>query len=73
MFNGYPNRLSPKSLKSIDIELVNDNDTTLPKKFDILHMVGGVVNSTKKKKNLFLQEYDRKLHPSNGHIEHEAV
>ena len=41
-----------------------------PKKFAILHIVGGVVNSTK---HLFLQEYDRKLEPSNRHIKHGAV
>ena len=47
MFDEYPNRLTPKSLKLIDIELVSDHDKTLPTKFDILHMVDGVVNSTK--------------------------
>ena len=51
MFNRYPNRLNPKSLKSIDIELVSDHCTMLPTKIDILHMVGGVVNS--KQNHLF--------------------
>ena len=41
-----------------------------PPKFVILHMVGGVVNSTK---HLFLQEYDRKHQPSNGHTKQDAV
>ena len=35
-----------------------------PQTFVILHMVGEEVNSTK---HLFLQEYDRKHGPSNGH------
>ena len=65
-----------KCLKSIDKTLLSDHDTTLPSKFAILHMVGGVANSTKKKnkqQNLCLQEYDRKHQPRNGHIKHEAV
>ena len=41
-----------------------------PQKFAILHIVGGVVTSTK---NLFLQEYDRKREHSKWHIKHGAV
>ena len=71
MFIGYHNQLTQKSLKSVDNKLVSDHGTTLPSKFAILHMVGGVVNSTKT--TCFYRNIDRIHQPSNGHIMHEAV
>ena len=52
-----------ESLSTINMSVIMTQH--YPQKFVILHMVGGVVNSTKK--NLFLQKYDRKRDPSNGH------
>ena len=37
----------PKNLKSVDNKLVSERDTTLPSEIRFLHMVGGVVNSTR--------------------------